>query len=93
MVYAEPGVDYFKPRGVPIKEIEEVVISLEEFEAIRLKDLNELEQTEVAKKMKISQPTLHRMLSSVRKKISDAIINGKAIKIHGGNYYIKNKKR
>jgi predicted DNA-binding protein (UPF0251 family) len=82
----EPNITYFKPRGIPLRELEESVISIDEFEAIRLKDLGGLEQEECAKKMNISQPTFHRLVLSARKKIADAIINGKAIKIEGGNY-------
>lgn len=81
-----PKITYFKPRGVPLRELEEVVLHIEEFEAVRLKDLEGLEQGECAKKMNISQPTFHRVLLSARKKISDAIINGKSINIEGGNY-------
>ncbi|MFA5050348.1 MAG: DUF134 domain-containing protein [Candidatus Micrarchaeia archaeon] len=91
MVYAEPGVTYFKPRAVPLIDLKEVILTIEEFEAIRLKDLEGLEQKKVAEKMKVSQPTLHRLLNSARKKIADAFVNGKAIKFHGGNYSIKNK--
>jgi len=85
-ILAEPNVTYFKPRGIPLRQLNEVVISFDEFEAVRLKDLEGLEQEECAKKMKISQPTFHRLVLSARKKIADAIINGKAIQIHGGNY-------
>jgi len=81
-----PDVTYFKPRGIPLKELEEIILHVDEFEAIRLKDLEGLEQEECAKKMNISQPTFHRLVLSARKKIADAIINGKAIKIEGGNY-------
>lgn len=62
-------------------ELEEVVLELSEFEAIRLVDLEGIEQGEAGKKMEISQPTLSRLLSSARKKISEAIIKGKAIRI------------
>lgn len=85
-ILAEPNVTYFKPRGIPLRQLNEVVISFDEFEAVRLKDLEGLEQEECAKKMKISQPTFHRLVLSARKKIADAIINGKAIQIRGGNY-------
>lgn len=88
----EPDVTYFKPAGVPIRQLEEVILTVDEFEAIRLKDLEGLEQGEAAKKMNISQPTFFRLLDSARKKIADAIINGKAIKIEGGKYKLfKNK--
>lgn len=61
--------------------LEEVVIALDEYEAIRLKDLEGFDQESCAKKMNISQPTFHRLVLGARKKIADAIINGKAIKI------------
>jgi len=82
----EPGVVYFKPRGVRMKELEESVLTFGEFEAVRLKDLEGLDQKDAAEKMNISQPTFHRLLLSARKKIADAIVKGKAIKIEGGNY-------
>ena len=67
-------------------DLEESVLTVDEFEAVRLKDLDGLEQEEAAKNMNISQPTFHRLILSARKKIADAIVNGKAIKIHGGMY-------
>ena len=84
-----PDVTYFKPRGIPLRELEEVILPVDEYEAVRLKDLEGLEQEECAKKMNVSQPTFHRLVSSARKKIADAIINGKAIKIEGGNFKIR----
>lgn len=91
MVYAEPGATYFKPRAVPLMELKEVELTVEEFEAIRLCDFKNLKQTEVAKKMKISQPTLNRLLHSAHKKLAEALVEGKAIKIHGGTYSIKKR--
>jgi len=82
----KPDVTYFKPAGVRIVDLEESVLTIDELEAIRLKDLQELEQEEAAKKMNISQPTFNRLLTSARKKLSDAIINGKAIRVEGGNF-------
>ncbi len=81
----KPNVTYFKPAGVRMINLEETVLSFDELEAIRLVDLEEIEQGEAGKKMDISQPTLSRLLKSARKKISDAIVKGKAIKIEGGN--------
>jgi predicted DNA-binding protein (UPF0251 family) len=75
------GVTYFKPRGVPLSELEEIILEADELEAIRLNDLEGLDQEEAAKKMNISQPTFHRIVVSARKKISEAIIKGKAIRI------------
>ncbi len=76
-----PGVVYFKPRAIPLKELEEIELNIDELEALRLCDLNKLEQGEAALKMNVSRSTIQRIISSARKKIADAIINGKAIKI------------
>ena len=81
-----PEVIYFKPAGIPMRVLEEVCLSVEEAEAIRLKDIEKLEQEQCAEKMNISRPTFQRVLSSVRHKIADALLNGKAIRIEGGNY-------
>jgi predicted DNA-binding protein (UPF0251 family) len=66
--------------------LEEVCLSIEEAEAIRLKDVERLEQGQSAERMNISRPTFQRVLSSARQKIADALLNGKAILIEGGNY-------
>jgi len=80
-VFFDPKVTYFKPRAVPLSMLEEVGLSIDELEALRLCDYKNLEQTEAAKKMKISQSTLQRILTSTRKKLAQALIEGKAIKI------------
>jgi uncharacterized protein len=82
----QPGVTYFKPAGVPMQNLEEVVLKYEEVEALRLKDIESLDQALAAKKMKVSQPTFFRVISKARGKISDAVINGKAIRVEGGKY-------
>jgi len=64
----------------------ENILKLEEIEAIRLKDIEGLEQSECAKKMEVSRPTFQRILGEARKKIADSIVNGKAIRIVGGNF-------
>jgi predicted DNA-binding protein (UPF0251 family) len=69
-------------------DLDETSLMVDEFEAVRLKDLLGLEQEECANKMGISQPTFHRLVSSARKKIADAIVHGKAIRIEGGNFKI-----
>ena len=81
-----PNVDYFKPRGINLSLLESVDLKLEELEAIRLKDFEDMDQTDAAKKMNVSQPTFHRILGAARKKIAEALVKGKAIKIHGGAY-------
>jgi len=82
----EPGINYFKPRGIPLAGLQQVVLTVDEYEAVRLADLEGLYQEEAAKKMKISRQTFGNIISSARGKIADAIINGKAIKIEGGVY-------
>jgi uncharacterized protein len=81
-----PTVTHFKPAGIPLHALEEVNLTVEEVEAIRLKDIEDLEQEECARRMQISRPTFHRVLESARKKLADALLNGKAIRIEGGNF-------
>jgi predicted DNA-binding protein (UPF0251 family) len=85
-VWFQPNITYFKPAGIRMAGLEETILTVDEFEAVRLKDFLGLEQEKCAKKMKISQPTFHRLILTARKKISDAIVNGKAIRIQGGNF-------
>jgi len=81
-----PQTTYFRPYGTPPKILEEICLSIEEAEAIRLRDIEQLEQEECAQRMKISRPTFHRLLGSARGKVADALLNGKAIRIGGGNF-------
>lgn len=81
-----PQITYFKPAGIPLKALQEISMSIEEAEALRLKDLESLEQEQGAEKMNVSRPTFQRILTSARQKITDALINGKAIRIDGGNF-------
>lgn len=85
-VFSRPGVTYFKPAGIRMIDLEEIILTMDEFEAIRLKDHEGLEQNQAAKKMDISQPTFQRIYESARKKIADVLVNGKAIRIEGGPY-------
>lgn len=79
-----PGVNYFKPAGIPMRFLQEVQLTLEEAEAIRLKDIEGLDQAGCAERMNISRPTAQRIIESARRKIADALLNGKAIRIEGG---------
>ena len=83
-----PDVTYFKPAGIPMRILDEICLTVEEAEAIRLKDLEALEQEDGAEKMNISRPTFQRVLAAGRKKVADALLNGKAIRIEGGNFEI-----
>ena len=82
LVKFDPEVTYFKPRAVPLSTLEEVDLGVDELEALRLCELKKLDQVEAAKKMKISQSTLQRILSSAHQKIAEALIKGKAIRIN-----------
>ena len=81
-----PESSYFKPARIPMRFLEEVTISIEEAEAIRLKDLEGMDQENSAEKMNISRQTFQRVLGSARQKIADALLNGKAMRIEGGNF-------
>ncbi|MBU1136041.1 MAG: DUF134 domain-containing protein [Nanoarchaeota archaeon] len=80
-VRGKPNSSYFKPAGIRMVNLEETGLAMPEFEAIRLVDLKEISQEKAGEQMQISQSTLSRILESGRKKIADAIVNGKAIKI------------
>ena len=73
---------YFKPKGVPMRHLDEVDLTMEEIETIRLKDFLGLDQAEAAKKMNTSQSTFQRILTSAHQKIAEGIIKGKALKIN-----------
>ncbi len=77
-----PNITYFKPQGVPMRCLEQVDISLDELEAIRLKYIEDNNNKEGAKQMKISSATFQRLIVSSIKKITDGLVQGKAIKIH-----------
>ena len=81
-----PTIPYFIPSETDVDELPENILKLEELEAIRLKDLEGLEQGECAEKMEVSRPTFQRILSSAREKIADSLVNGKTIHIEGGNF-------
>ena len=83
-----PDKNYFKPRGIPISQLEEVVLSLDEYEAIRLADYEQLYQEEAATRMNISRQTFGRIIEDAHKKIADVLMNGKALKIEGGEVAI-----
>ena len=83
-----PQVTSFIPSGVPVSNLKEVHLNIEELEAIRLKDIEELELEECAREMDVSRTTFSRILDSARKNIADALLYGKAIRIEGGNFEV-----
>ena len=79
-----PRVTVFKPAGIPRVDLEEVALSLDELEAVRLADLNGLYQEQAAPKMAVSRSAFARILESARRKIADALVHGKSLKLEGG---------
>jgi uncharacterized protein len=80
-IRCQPNAIYFKPRGIPLIHLEEVCLSLDELEAIRLADCEGLYHEQAAEKMNISRPTFGRILSEARRKIAEAVVEGKALMI------------
>ena len=85
-VKTSPLHTYFKPRGIPLTNLDEVCVTVDEIEAIRLADYEGLYHEKAAKKMDVSRQTFGRILASAHKKVGEGLIKGKAIKIKGGNY-------
>jgi predicted DNA-binding protein (UPF0251 family) len=81
-----PGVTYFKPRGIPMRLLDEVRLSVDELEALRLKDMGGLEQEEAAREMGVSRQTFQRILEEGHRKVAEALVTGKALQIAGGDY-------
>ena len=76
-----PEAFFYKPQGVPLRQLETIELSLEEFEALRLKNVEKMQQVTCAQRMDISQSTFQRILSDALSKVSEAIVKGKAIRI------------
>lgn len=77
----QPHVALFKPAGIPAEKLETAVLSLEEIEALRLADLNGQYQEAAADHMEISRATFARIVESARRKVADALVHGKALRI------------
>lgn len=83
-----PLVSYFKPKGIPMEQLAEIKLGIDELEALRLKDILLMDQDKCAEQMNLTQSTFQRILASARQKVSIAIVEGKALRIEGGNYQI-----
>ena len=79
-----PKSVWFKPTGIPLRNLTEVVLTLDEIEAMRLADAEGLYQEQVSEQMKVSRATVGRILASARKKVAQALVEGMAIRIEGG---------
>jgi hypothetical protein len=90
IVRQDPKISQFSPRGRPGRP-DEIEITVDEFEAIRLRDFMGIKQKEAAKSMRISQPTFSRILKGARKALASGIIGGKRMKIQGGYYVLSSR--
>ena len=86
LVAFRPDISYFKPRGIPMMDLEEVILTVDEHEAIRLADLLDKSHEEAGRRMGVSRATFGRIIQRARKIMAEALVNGKAIRIEGGNY-------
>ena len=80
-IVLNPNITFYKPQGIPLKNLKVIKLTYEEWEALRLKNVEGLNQNQSAEKMNTSQSTFQRIFSNAQKKISTAIVNGMAIKI------------
>ena len=87
-ISSEFGINFFGPKGIPVRELEQVFISHDEVEALRLSDLEGKYQEQAAREMGVSRATFGRTLEAARMKLADAFINGKGIQVEGGSYLI-----
>jgi len=85
-VQGEPVSNIFKPRGIPLLDLKEVSLPIEGLEAVRLSDLEKLDQETAAGRMNISRQTFGRVLAEAREVIAEALVMGKMIRIQGGSY-------
>ncbi|MEW6745541.1 MAG: DUF134 domain-containing protein [Planctomycetota bacterium] len=83
-IAGRPAAPVFKPIGVPVRELDEVVMTLDEFEALRLADLEGLYQEQAAERMAVSRPTFSRIIEAAHRKLADVLVHGKALRIEGG---------
>jgi uncharacterized protein len=83
-IAGNPAAPVFKPAGIPLADIDEIAMTLDEFEALRLADLERLRHEQAAEQMRVSRPTFSRIIESAHAKLADALVHGKALRISGG---------
>ncbi len=81
-----PAATFFKPQGVPVRDLKDLTLSLEGFEAFRLVDGEGMSQEEAAVLMDVSRPTLCRILMEARQTVARSLAGGMALRIEGGSY-------
>lgn len=88
-ISTQPGITYYKPQGIPLRMLDEVYLGIDELEAMRLADMEDLSHEDAAVRMNISRPTFGRVVASGRKKVATALVEGKAIRIEGGSVELR----
>jgi predicted DNA-binding protein (UPF0251 family) len=88
-----PEITYFKPIGIPMRFLQEENLTLDEVEAVRLADLEKMDQEASAKKMNVSRVTFLRIIHSAHQKVAKALIYGKALSLKGGDYIMPGRGR
>jgi uncharacterized protein len=83
-ISGKPARKVFKPLGVPLAALQEIVLSMDEFEAIRLADLEGLYQEQAAERMNVSRQTFGRIIETARRKVAQVLADGIALRIEGG---------
>lgn len=89
LIETMPEVTYFKPRGIPMTALEEIVLPVEGFEALRLAELEGLDHDRASERMNVSRQTFGRILASARKALARAVVEGMALRIDGGNFVVQ----
>jgi len=79
-----PGSSLFKPAGIPACSLGKVVVTVDEFEALRLADYEGLYQEQAAERMGVSRQTFGRIVEAARKKVAQALVEGLVLRIEGG---------
>jgi len=86
-----PPAGLFKPAGIPASDLEEILLTLDELEALRLADLEGLYHEQASERMGVSRQTFGNILESARRKTADGLVNGRALRIHGGQYQMNER--
>ena len=92
-VEKSPPLTHYKPVSIPLSDLEEIILTIEEMEAIRLADIEQLDQATAAAKMEVSRPTFHRIVNLAYQKIASAFWQGKALRVDGGTFRIDHQCR
>ncbi len=86
LVQGPPRINQFKPSGIPARALQSIVLTIDEYEGIRLADYQGLDHSDAAEQMGISRPTFSRLIEKARNKVAQALIEGMTLTIAGGNF-------